>query len=235
MAPHGHHRPERSWHGREANRPRVGHTQSPGPVAGNLGGGSVHVHDSTSCNAAVLAHVHTRSGPGAEEAGPKGNAGSPGVLCGRPSSLTRAADRAPAAWKHRPPPKVGLGRGWPHRAPTGTRTILGHTCRASLVLRHGPGQRGDRLSSHPHRPGSPTRMGLVLGTPAAATNTARAGPWDTTPIPRWTASYHMGRYPRYRVPSVRPVGLSQPAPHGIKNLEAKTPPATGKIHLQVTV
>ena len=97
------------------------------------------------------------------------------------------------------------------------------------MLRHGPGQRGDRLSSHPHRPGSPTRMGLVLGTPAAATNTARAGPWDTTPIPRWTASYHMGRYPRYRVPSVRPVGLSQPAPHGIKNLEAKTPPATGKI------
>ena len=58
-----HHRPERSWHGREANRPRVGHTQSPGPVAGNLGGGSVHVHDRTSCNAAVLAHVHTRSGP----------------------------------------------------------------------------------------------------------------------------------------------------------------------------
>ena len=172
---------------------------------------------------------------GAEEAGPKGNAGSPGVLCGRPSSLTRAADRAPAAWKHLLPPKVGLGLGWPHEAPTGTQTILGHTRRASLVLRHGPGQRGDRLSSHPHRPGSPTRMGLVLGTPAAATNTARAGPWDTTPIPRWTASYHMGRYPRYRVPSVRPVGLSQPAPHGIKNLEAKTPPATGKIHLQVTV
>ena len=125
---------------------------------------------------------------GAEEAGPKGNAGSPGVLCGRPSSLTRAADRAPAAWKHLLPPKVGLGLGWPHEAPTGTQTILGHTRRASLVLRHGPGQRGDRLSSHPHRPGSPTRMGLVLGTPAAAQT--RHGPGRGTRPP-----YHAGLRP----------------------------------------
>ena len=48
---------------KRGRRLRVGPTQSPGPPAGNLGGGPVHVHDRTSCNTAVLAHVHTRSGP----------------------------------------------------------------------------------------------------------------------------------------------------------------------------
>ena len=63
MAPHAAPLPRTLMAGKRGRRPRVRLTQSPGPPAGNLGGGSVHVHDSTSCSAAVPAHVHTRSGP----------------------------------------------------------------------------------------------------------------------------------------------------------------------------
>jgi hypothetical protein len=51
-------------HDRKGGRQlRVGPTQSPGPPAGNLGGGQVHVHDRTSCNAAVLPTCTPGRGP----------------------------------------------------------------------------------------------------------------------------------------------------------------------------
>ena len=171
---------------------------------------------------------------GAEEAGPKGNAGSPGVLCGRPSSLTRAADRAPAAWKHLLPPKVGLGLGWPHEAPTGTQTILGHTRRASLVLRHGPGQRGDRLSSHPLRPGPPTRMRLDLGTPVAATRHGMGRAAGHDPHTRLDRTPRRGPEPTPPSSASPTRGIKPTGPHGTKNLVAKIAPVTGKARPRAT-
>ena len=43
---------------------------------------------------------------------------------------------------------------------------------------------------------------------------ARAGPRDMTLMPGWTGPHAAGRDPRRRVPLVRPVGKSQPAPTG---------------------
>jgi hypothetical protein len=233
MAPHAAPSPRTLMRWKRGHRLRVGLTQSPGPVTGNLGGRLIHVHDRASCTAAVLAHVHTRSGPRkpGSRVTPEARACCVGDLAltparptarprrGKTSSLLRLDSDSDGHTKPRPEPE-------PSRD---TRVGPAECCATAT------GQRGDRLSSHPLPPGSPTRMGLVLGTPAAATNTARAGPRDMTPISRWTAPQLAGRLPRYRVPSVRPVGPSQPAPHGTKNLEAKTDPVTGKVQPRAAV
>ena len=233
MAPHGHHRPERSWHGREANRPRVGHTQSPGPVAGNLGGGSVHVHDRTSCNAAVLAHVHTRSGP--RKPGlrvmPEARACCVGDLAPSPARPTARPRRGNTVLLPRlDSDSDGHMRPRPEPNPSWDTRVGPAQCCATT-----PGQRGDRLSSHPLRPGSPTRMRLDLGTPVAATRhgTGRAAGHD--PHARLDRAPRRGPEPTPPSSASPTRGTKPTGSHGTKNLEAKTAPVSGKTRPRATV